>query len=203
MNLNEFLNSEQSEIILPLFKEMAIDFETGEIIISYEKLQKFYDTTEVWIGTQVEYSSLTYERPNTVFYIVSENDLATTKKTENFEWLDINPEITMLTGKNAILVWVWKALRTDSNVYRAYSDKFGNRLSDEIGYIYDREIKSQLINSMIEDCLLYNPYITRVYEFEHIFDEDTLNLNISFKIDTIYGTIDTKEASRLNVKTSI
>lgn len=203
MNLNEFLNSEQSEIILPLFKEMAIDFETGEIIISYEKLQKFYDTTEVWIGTQAEYSSLTYERPNTVFYIVSENDLATTKKTENFEWLDINPEITMLTGKNAILVWVWKALKTDSNVYRAYSDKFGNRLSDEIGYIYDREIKSQLINSMIEDCLLYNPYITRVYEFEHVFDEDTLNLNITFKIDTIYGTIDTEEVSRLNVKTSI
>lgn len=148
MNLNEFLNSEQSEIILPLFKELAIDFETGETITKED-------------------------------------------------------EIIMLSGTEAILVWVWKALKTDSNVYRAYSDKFGNRLSDEIGYIYDREIRGQLINSMIEDCLLYNPYITRVYEFEHIFDEDTLNLNVSFKIDTIYGTIDTKEVSRLNVKTSI
>ncbi|MGL5057514.1 MAG: DUF2634 domain-containing protein [Fusobacteriaceae bacterium] len=147
--LTEFLGKENLVEDLPLFQELAINFETGEILESVSK------------------------------------------------------DIKILTGTEAVLVWVWKALKTESSRYKAYTEKFGSLINKEIGYVFDREVKTQLIYSMIEDCLLYNPYITRVYNFSSEFIDDTLSLNISFQLDTVYGIIDKKEVDKLNVKTSL
>ena len=118
---------------LPLFKEMAIDFETGEIL------------------------------------------------TEN-------GEIIILEGKEALNVWIWKALKTERNRFKAYSNNFGSDIYKEIGYVYDRVVKEQLIINEIIDTLLVNPYITNVYDFEITYSDDDLTLNINFKVDSIYGT---------------
>lgn len=118
---------------LPLFTEMAIDFNTGQII-------------------------------------------------------EENGEIKILTGKEALNVWVWKALRTDRNRYKAYSSSFGNELNKEIGYVYDRTVKEQLIINEIIECLRVNPYITNVYNFETIYDEANVSLKVNFYMDSIYGT---------------
>lgn len=117
---------------LPLFTEMAIDFNTGQLI-------------------------------------------------------EENGEIKILTGKEALNVWVWKALRTDRNRYKAYSSSFGNELNKEIGYVYDRTIKEQLIINEIIECLRVNPYITNVYNFETVYDEANVSLRVNFYIDSIYG----------------
>lgn len=145
---DDFLASQSGIEELPLYTELAIDFNTGEILTK-------------------------------------------------------DNEVIQLIGTEAILVWVWKALKTDLNRYKAYSNAFGNELSKEIGFVYDRTVKSQLIYSMIEDCLMVNPYITRVYDFESSFDNENLTLDVQFQIETIYGTIDKKEVEKLNVKTSI
>lgn len=118
---------------LPLFKEMAIDFKTGEIL------------------------------------------------TEN-------GEIIILEGKEALNVWIWKALKTERKRFKAYSNNFGSDIYKEIGYVYDRVIKEQLIINEIIDTLLVNPYITNVYDFEITYSDDDLTLNINFKVDSIYGT---------------
>lgn len=118
---------------LPLFKEMAIDFETGEIL------------------------------------------------TEN-------GEIIILEGKEALNVWIWKALKTERNRFEAYSNNFGSDIYKEIGYVYDRVVKEQLIINEIIDTLLVNPYITNAYNFEITYSDDDLTLNINFKVDSIYGT---------------
>ena len=118
---------------LPLFKEMAINFENGEVI---------------------------------------------TKKGE----------IVILEGKEALNVWIWKALKTERNRFKAYSSNFGSDIYEEIGYVYDRVIKEQLIINEIIDTLLVNPYITNVYDFEITYSDDDLTLNINFKVDSIYGT---------------
>lgn len=118
---------------LPIFKEMAIDFNTGEVI---EK----------------------------------------------------NGEIVVLEGKEAINIWIWKALKTERNRFKAYSSNFGSDIHNEIGYVYDRTIKEQLIVNEIIDTLLVNPYITNVYDFEISYSADTLTLDITFKVDSIYGT---------------
>lgn len=118
---------------LPLFKEMAIDFETGEIL------------------------------------------------TEN-------GEIIILEGKEALNVWIWKALKTERNRFKAYSNNFGSDIYKEIGYVYDRVVEEQLIINEIIDTLLVNPYITNAYNFEITYSDDNLTLNINFKVDSIYGT---------------
>ena len=118
---------------LPLFKEMAINFETGEILTK-------------------------------------------------------NGEIVILEGKEALNVWIWKALKTERNRFKAYSSNFGSDIYKEIGYVYDRTIKEQLMTNEIVDTLLVNPYITNVYDFEMLYSDETLSLNINFKVDSIYGT---------------
>ena len=118
---------------LPLFKEMAINFETGEILTK-------------------------------------------------------NGEIVILEGKEALNVWIWKALKTERNRFKAYSSNFGSDIYKEIGYVYDRTIKEQLMINEIIDTLLVNPYITNVYDFDMLYSDETLSLNINFKVDSIYGT---------------
>ena len=118
---------------LPLFREMAIDFETGEV-------------------------------------------------------LNKNGEIVFLEGKEALNVWLWKALKTERNRFKGYSSNFGSDIYKEIGYVYDRTIKEQLITNEIVESLLVNPYITNVYDFEISYSDDELTLKINFKVDSIYGT---------------
>ena len=118
---------------LPLFKEMAINFENGEVITK-------------------------------------------------------NGEIIILEGKEALNIWIWKALKTERNRFKAYSGNFGSDIYKEIGYVYDRVVKEQLIINEIIDTLLVNPYITNAYNFEITYSDDDLTLNINFKVDSIYGT---------------
>lgn len=132
LNLIEKQQQEQQENSLPLFTEMAIDFNTGEIISK-------------------------------------------------------DGEIVKLTGKEALNVWIWKTLKTERNRFKAYSNSFGSDIHKEIGYVYDRTVKEQLITSEIVDTLIVNPYILRVYDFEIDYSDEDLTLNIKFKVDSIYG----------------
>ena len=84
-------------------------------------------------------------------------------------------------------VWIWKALKTERNRFKTYSNSFGSDIHKEIGYVYDRTVKEQLITSEIIDTLMVNPYILRVYDFEIEYSDETLTLNIRFKVDSIYG----------------
>lgn len=124
---------------LPMFKEMAIDFSNGEVLIG------------------------------------KDND------------------VIILEGNEALKVWIWKTLLTDRFKYKAYSNSYGNELKKEIGFVYDRKIKEQLINSEINDCLMVNPYIKRVYNFENDWDNSTGKLKVYFSVQTIYGVIGDNE----------
>lgn len=132
LNLIEKQQLEEQENSLPLFTEMAIDFNTGETISK-------------------------------------------------------DGEIIKLTGKEALNVWIWKALKTERNRFKIYSNSFGSDIHKEIGYVYDRTVKEQLITSEIIDTLMVNPYILRVYDFELDYSDENLTLNIKFKVDSIYG----------------
>lgn len=132
LNLIEKQQQEMQENSLPLFTEMAIDFNTGETISK-------------------------------------------------------DGELVKLTGKEALNVWIWKTLKTERNRFKAYSSSFGSDIHKEIGYVYDRTVKEQLIASEIVDTLIVNPYILRVYDFEIDYSDEDLTLNIKFKVDSIYG----------------
>ena len=107
---------------------------------------------------------------------------------ENGEVITKNGEIIILEGEEALNIWIWKALKTERNRFKAYSGNFGSDIYKEIGYVYDRTIKEQLMINEIIDTLLVNPYITNVYDFDMLYSDETLSLNINFKVDSIYGT---------------
>lgn len=130
-----FINNDaietQTESSMELFKEMAIDFTTGQVITS-------------------------------------------------------NDEIVILEKNEALNVWIWKALETERNRYKAYSSSFGNDLFNEIGLVYDRTIKSQILFSEIYNCLIVNPYILNVFDFKEELVDD-ISVKITFKYTSVYG----------------
>ena len=130
-----FINNDaietQTESSMELFKEMAIDFTTGQVITS-------------------------------------------------------NDEIVILEKNGALNVWIWKALETERNRYIAYSSSFGNDLFNEIGLVYDRTIKSQILFSEIYNCLIVNPYILNVFDFQEELVDD-ISVKITFKYTSVYG----------------
>lgn len=139
-----FMNStiEKSDVELPLFKEIAIDFETGEPLLK-------------------------------------KNDFI------------------ILEGKEALKVWVWKTLKTERNKYLIYSDSYGNDLAENIGQIYDKTTKDALMINEIKECLLVNPYITNVYNFNITTLEEGRHPIISFYVDTIYGVVESEVNANL------
>lgn len=139
-----FMNStiEKSDVGLPLFKEIAINFETGEPFLK-----------------------------------------------EN--------EFIILEGKEALKVWVWKTLKTDRNRYLIHSESYGNDLSDNIGQIYDKVVKDALMINEIKECLLVNPYIINVYNFNITTLEEGRHPVISFYVDTIYGVVESEVNTNL------
>ena len=92
-----------------------------------------------------------------------------------------------LSGKEALKVWIFKALKTKRNFYGIHSDSYGNNLDVHIGTIYQESIKNALIISEIKDCLLVNPYILDCYNFELNYNSDDNSLKASFNISIIYG----------------
>lgn len=140
---NNFFNSQETVIseTLPIFKELAIDFDTGEFLIK-------------------------------------------------------NNKYVELQKNDAIKVWIWKALKTERNKY-LYSSSFGNELYEEVGHIYNREVKQQLIYNEIQETLIVNPYILRVFNFSSEYINSTSTLKVTFSIETLYDTIE--EVQKINV----
>lgn len=149
MNFESIFLSSHSKIniesTLSLFTELAIDYETGEVLIGE------------------------------------------------------NGDVIKLEKNEALKVWIWKALKTKRNKFNAYSNSFGTDLYNEIGYVYDRTIKQQLINNEIYEALKVNPYIVNVYEFKNIYDYKNLKLTVQFKVDTVYGIIGENEVKNIEI----
>lgn len=106
------------------------------------------------------------------------------------EPLVVDGEIVELEGKEALRVWIWKALKTECNKYRGYTYRYGQDLWKEIGKVFSRTVKVQMIYADIEDTLKVNPRITKVYNFEVEVLDNGYQVKCTFSVDSIYGTID-------------
>lgn len=104
--------------------------------------------------------------------------------------IDDGTDIKVVEGIEAVKVWVYKNFKTWRNKYKLYSSSFGTDLYNEIGYVYNEEIKKQLMYAEILDNCMVLPYITNVSNFTTIADMETGSVSISFKITTIYGELE-------------
>ena len=108
---------------------------------------------------------------------------------ETGEHVIVNGDFVKVEKVEALKVWVWKCLKTERNDYKAYSSSYGNDLKKELGYVYDRSVKEQLLYNEIRKSLLVNPYLTSVSNFTTEKTVSGSDVTIYFDIGTIYGEI--------------
>lgn len=93
-----------------------------------------------------------------------------------------------LEGKEALKVWIYKALLTRRYRYLIYSWDYGQDLEEIIGQGYEKGLIVSEVERRIKDCLLINEKITSCTNFNIELTND--QLNVTFKVNTIYGEVD-------------
>lgn len=99
----------------------------------------------------------------------------------------IKMEVQWITGKEAVLVWAWKALHVQKYSYPIYSWNYGCQLESLIGQTVSEELKQSEAMRYVRQTLTENPYITDVKEVSVSFTNDVLS--ISCILNTRYGEV--------------
>jgi hypothetical protein len=101
--------------------------------------------------------------------------------------VDGKPQI--VSGAAAIKVWIWNALQTDRYRYAAFTWSYGHEIKSLFGLGFSSEVGIAEVERLIEECLLVNPYITNVTNFDISYSGDTVAA--SFTAVTPYGEVAT------------
>jgi hypothetical protein len=97
----------------------------------------------------------------------------------------VNGSPVIVSGKEAILVWAWKALQTSRYRHDIYTWDYGCEVESLIGQPYSDELKQSEAARYVRECLLTNPYITGVYDITASFTGEVMSIGCT--IETIYG----------------
>ena len=99
-----------------------------------------------------------------------------------------NGSPVIVTGKEAVLVWVWKALQTPRYRYEIYTWDYGNEIESLIGQSFSEELKQSEASRYVKECLLINPYISDVKNITVTFYDNVLHIECT--LETVYGEVD-------------
>ena len=91
----------------------------------------------------------------------------------------------IVTGKEAVKVWAWKALHVPRFRHEMYSRNYGSELQSLIGQPYSAELKRAEAIRYVREALTINPYISSVDDISVEFEDG--KLSIFCKVNTIYG----------------
>ncbi|HEX2927748.1 MAG TPA: DUF2634 domain-containing protein [Ruminiclostridium sp.] len=122
--------------------------------------------------------------------IVSEPDVYKEVKWDFEKNIPIyqNGSPVIVTGKEAVLVWGWKALNTPRFRYEIYTWDYGCEVESLVGQPFIDELKQSEAARYVKECLLVNRYITGITDVTVSFKEG--DINISCTIETVYGEAD-------------
>lgn len=93
----------------------------------------------------------------------------------------------IVVGTAAIKQFVVKAIKTARFRFAVYDDDYGCELDDLIGQNASRALLESEIPRVIEEALIYDDRIERVYNFTITKEADVLS--VSFYVDTAEETI--------------
>ena len=98
-----------------------------------------------------------------------------------------NNEFIIVEGKEAIKVWIYKAIKTVRYQYPIYSWDYGCEINSLIGQNYTKGLTKSESERYIKEAILINPYITDVKIIDINSSKDILS--VSIQVDTIYGEV--------------
>lgn len=85
-------------------------------------------------------------------------------------------EPVIVTGKDAVRVWIWNAIHTERYRYEIYSWAYGSEFHSLVGQAYTPNLKTAEAPRYLRECLLINPYITAVNNITVEFAGDRLTV---------------------------
>lgn len=98
----------------------------------------------------------------------------------------------LVKGKDAIRIWVHKALLTTRYKYIIYSWDYGHEIEELIGKNYNHDFISAEVKRFIEECLSVNPYILSIDNFSCRFEGKELFCD--FTVHTQFGEVSINES---------
>lgn len=107
---------------------------------------------------------------------------------ENNDFLLRDGKFVIVEGKEALKVWIWKALHTVKMTYSVYSDSYGHDLDSIVGQGFSSGLIESEAKRLVWECLKTNQHITGIENFSTTSDAD--NLLISFTAITDLGEVD-------------
>ena len=100
-------------------------------------------------------------------------------------------EPVVVTGKEALKVWIWRAIRTPRFRYEIYTWAYGSEFESLLGQAYTDAVKTAEAPRYLRECLLINPYITAVKNIAVSFE--SAKLTVAGTAVTIYGEVEFHE----------
>lgn len=97
-------------------------------------------------------------------------------------------EPVIVTGREAVKVWAWKALHTVRYRHEIYSWDYGSEFEELVGQAYTPTLKEAEAPRYLKEALLINPYITAVTNIAVSFSAG--RLTVAGAIQTIYGEVE-------------
>lgn len=88
-----------------------------------------------------------------------------------------NNDFVIVSGLDALKVWVYKTIKTTRFKYLIYSNAYGTSVKNLIGKVFNKELERQLKREII-DALLINKYIDRVNILKLNLIDTTLNIEL-------------------------
>ena len=98
---------------------------------------------------------------------------------------DGSPKI--VTGNEAIKVWVYKAIKTTRYHYEIYTWNYGCEIESLLGKGFHFGFIESETKRFIREALIVNPYITYIAKIDVTFEKDTLRAYV--ELETIYGRL--------------
>lgn len=96
-------------------------------------------------------------------------------------------EPVIVTGKEAVKVWIFKALMTPRFKYEIYTWAYGSEFESLIGQAYTPTLKEAEAPRYLRECILVNPYVRSVTNITVDFSGS--RLTVSGNANTIYGEV--------------
>jgi hypothetical protein len=102
---------------------------------------------------------------------------------DNNDFLLKDGKFQRVEGKEAIKVWIWKALNTEKGIYKAYSLGYGNDLEDLIDSGYSKSLLESEAKRLVWECISVNSHITSMENFKVDNSKDLLAINFTVITD--------------------
>lgn len=102
---------------------------------------------------------------------------------------DDNGNHILLTGNDALEVWIYKALKTERFDYLAYSWQYGIELKPFIGKVMSVQERYSELKRVITECLMVNPYIKSIDSFNIDQQKHGETALLTIGLTTVYGEV--------------